>query len=87
MLSGSSFRTCGAWAQKVLSPNLFRLVCAICNKVLVFDLGVLVLACLTIDNLAWGHTFSVIQALLENLLGHGNIKLSFHCPVAYVCGF
>ena len=30
-----------------LSPNLFRLVSGICNRLLVFNLRVLVLACLT----------------------------------------
>ena len=47
MLSGSSFQRRGAQAQNALSPNLFRLVSGICNKFLVLDLRVLVLACLT----------------------------------------
>ena len=47
MLSGSSFQRHGAEAQNALSPNLFRLVCGICIKFLVFDLRVLVLARLT----------------------------------------
>ena len=47
MMSGSSFQRRGAYAQKALSPNLFRLVCGICNKFVVFDLRVLVLTCLS----------------------------------------
>ena len=47
MLFGSSFQRRGAYAQKALSPILFRLVCGICNRFFVFDLRVLVLAFLT----------------------------------------
>ena len=48
---------CGAWAYKALSPKLFRLVCGICNKFLVFDVGVLVLSCLAYSSLTYieGH--------------------------------
>ena len=53
ILSGSSFQRRGAWAQNDLSPNLFRLVSVICNKFLVFDLRVLVLACLTNSSLKY----------------------------------
>ena len=53
MLSESSFQRRVAYAQKALSPNLFRLVCGICNKFLVFDLRVLVLACLTNSSLKY----------------------------------
>ena len=49
MSSGSSFQRRGAYRHRInaLSPNLFRLMCGIGNKFLVFDLRVLVLACLT----------------------------------------
>ena len=52
-LSGSSFQRRGAKAQNALSPNLFRLVSGICNEFLVFDLRVLVLACLTNSSLKY----------------------------------
>ena len=55
MLSGSLFRRRGAYAQNALSPNLFRLVCVIFNKFLVFDLSQspYVLACLTNSSLKY----------------------------------
>ena len=53
MLSGSSFQRRGAWAQKALSPNLFRLVCCICSRFLVFDLRVFVLASLINSSLKY----------------------------------
>ena len=44
-----------AKVQEALSPNLFRLVCGIC-KFLVFDLRVLVVACLTNNSLYYAYS-------------------------------
>ena len=53
ILSGSSFQRRGEQAQNSLSPSLFRLVCGIRYTFVVFDLRVLVLACLTIRSLRY----------------------------------
>ena len=52
-----------------MSQNLFRLVSGICNKFLLFDLRVLVLACLTNSFLKYRGALAPVPGLLTNNMG------------------
>ena len=83
MLSGSSFQKHSATAQNALLPNIFRLVCGICNKFLVFDPRVLVLACLRkqppcIRGIL--ETWEPFQRTRRSLIPSQNSSLNNSCP-------
>ena len=75
VLSGSSFQRRGAQAQNALSPNLFRVVCGICNRFLVFDLRVLVLACLTNSSLKYRGAHPCMHLKVKSRIFNTNLFL------------